>query len=150
DDGPGDADGVAFLERVQADRMGGHLAGDDHHRDAVHVGRGDAGHRIGDTGTRGDHGDAHFAGGARITVSGVNGGLFVAHQHVLDGVLLVERVVDVQYRAAGIAPDELDVLGLEGLDQDFGAAEVLRGDALGGGSGAELRAGDFHDEPFGI
>jgi hypothetical protein len=42
---------------------------------------------------------------------------------VLDGVLLVERVVDVQDRAAGIAPDVLDAFGLQGLDEDFGAAE---------------------------
>ena len=42
-----------------------------------------------------DQGHADFAGGARIAVGSVHGGLLVAHQHVLDRVLLVERVVDV-------------------------------------------------------
>jgi hypothetical protein len=47
DDGARDAHGVAFLEGIQADGRRGHLAGDDHHRDAVHVGRGNAGDGIG-------------------------------------------------------------------------------------------------------
>jgi hypothetical protein len=75
---------------------------------AVHVRGGDAGHGIGDAGAGGDQGHADVAGGARIAVGGVHRGLLVAHQHVLDGVLLVERVVDVQDRAARVAPDVLD------------------------------------------
>ncbi len=43
----------------------------------------------------------------------MHGGLFVPHQHVLDAVLLVQRVVDVQHRAAGVAPDVLDAFGLQ-------------------------------------
>jgi hypothetical protein len=34
---------------------------------------------------------------------------------MLDGVLLVERVVDVQNRAAWVAPDVLDAFGLQCL-----------------------------------
>ncbi|MNT73984.1 hypothetical protein D3C72_2127490 [compost metagenome] len=49
----------------------------------------------------------------------------MAHQHVLDGVLFVERVVDVENRTAGIAPDVLHVLSLKRLDEDLGTHEVL-------------------------
>jgi hypothetical protein len=47
DAGTGDANRVAFLEGILTDILGRHLAGDDHHRDGIHVGSGDAGHRIG-------------------------------------------------------------------------------------------------------
>jgi hypothetical protein len=42
DDGAGDAHRVALLEGVQADRRRRDLPGEDHHRDRVHVGGGDA------------------------------------------------------------------------------------------------------------
>jgi hypothetical protein len=65
---------------------------------------------------------------------------------VLDRFLLVQGVVDVQDGAAGIAPDVLDVLGLQRLDEDFGAAQLGR--AVGGGGGLEFGLGDFHDQPL--
>jgi hypothetical protein len=52
-------------------------------------------------------------------------GLFMAHQHVLNGVLLVECVVDVEHRPAGVAPQVFDAFGLQRLDQHFGAHELL-------------------------
>jgi hypothetical protein len=82
---------------------------------------------------------AHIAGGAGIAVGGMHGGLLVAHQHVLNGVLLVERVVDVEHRAAGIAPDVLHAFGLQGLDEDFGTHE-LSGNACGMRSRPKLSA----------
>ena len=56
---------------------------------------------------------------ARIAVGRVHRALLVAHQHVLDLVLLEELVVDVEDRAARIAEDVLDALLLEAADQDF-------------------------------
>jgi hypothetical protein len=58
DHGTGDADRVAFLEGVLADRVGRHLAGNHHHRDRIHVGGGEAGDGIGDARTGGDEGHA--------------------------------------------------------------------------------------------
>jgi hypothetical protein len=110
DHGAGDADGVAFLERVLADRMAGHLAADHHHRDRVHVGGRQAGDRVGDTGAGGDKGDADRVRAARIGIGRVDGSLLVAHQDVLEFVLLVDGVVDVENRAARIAEDVLDAL----------------------------------------
>jgi hypothetical protein len=56
DAGPGDADGVDFLEGVLADVGGGHLAGNDDHRDRIHVGGGDAGDGVGHPGAGSDQG----------------------------------------------------------------------------------------------
>ena len=80
-------------------------------------------------GPRGDQRHADLAGGARVAVGGVHGGLLVAHQHVLDRVLLVQRVVDVEHRAAGVAPEVLDAFGLQAADEDFRA---VRARAVGG------------------
>ena len=74
-------------------------------------------------GPRGDQRHAHLAGGARIAIGCVHGGLLVAHQHVLDAFLLVQRVVDVEHRAAGVAPEVLDPLGLQAANEDFGAVD---------------------------
>ena len=49
----------------------------------------------------------------------MHGALLVAHEHVLDLVLLEELVVDVEDRAARIAEDVLDALFLETADEDF-------------------------------
>ncbi len=45
--------------------------------------------------------------------------LLVAHQDVLDLVLLEQLVVDVEDRAARIAEDVLDVLFLQAADDDL-------------------------------
>ena len=50
--------------------------------------------------------------------------LLVAHEDVLDLVLLEERVVDVEHRAARIAEDVLDAFFLEAADDDFRTREL--------------------------
>ena len=49
--------------------------------------------------------------------------LFMAHQEVLDVVLLVQLVVDVQYRTTRVAEDVLDTFVLQELDKDLGTAQ---------------------------
>ena len=73
--------------------------------------------------------DADLVRRARVAVGGVHGALLVAHEHVLDLVLLEELVVDVEDRAARIAEDVLDAFFLEAADDDFGTRE-LHGEAL--------------------
>ena len=124
DDGTRDADRVAFLECVEADRRRRHLPGDDHHRDRVHVRGRDPGHRIRHAGARRNERHADVAGRARIAVGRVNGCLLMAYQHVFDAVLLVQRVVDVEDRAAGVAPEVLDAFGLKTADEDFRAVRL--------------------------
>ena len=121
DDRPCDAHRIAFLECIQPDRRRGNLAGDDDHRNAVHVGGGDAGDRIGHPGTRRHQSNTHLTRGTGVAVCSMNRRLLMANQHVLDGVLLVQRVVDVQHRSAGVAPEELDVFKLQASNEYFGA-----------------------------
>jgi hypothetical protein len=49
----------------------------------------------------------------------------VAHQDVLHLVLLKQRVIDRQHRAAGIAEDVLHALLGKRLDHHFGAGHLL-------------------------
>jgi len=121
--GARDAHRVAFLERIQPDGVGRHLAGDHHERDGIHVGGGDAGHRIGDAGPGGHERHAHLVGGASVAVGGVHRALLVTHQDVLDLVLLEQLVVDEQHGAPGVAEHVFDPLFLQAAHHDFGAGE---------------------------
>ena len=123
--GPGDADGVALLEGVVADQMRRHLPGDDDDRDRVAERVGQAGDRVGGAGARGDQHAAHLAGRARIAFGGVDRALLVADQDVLDHLLLEDRVIDRQHRAARIAEQVLHALIGESLDHHFGAGHFL-------------------------
>ena len=122
--GPGDAHAVDFLERVAPDRVTRHLTGDDHHRCGVHVGGGDAGHRVGRARAGGDEHDAGPAGHPRVAVRHVGRALFVAHQDVLDVLLLVQRVVDVKDRAPGVPEYVPNPVVLEKSDDDLRACQL--------------------------
>ena len=135
--GTRDTDRVALLERVLADRGSRHLAADHDQRDRIHVGGGDAGNRIGDARTGGHETHADLAGGTRVSVGCVDRGLLVAYQNVLEFVLLVQLVVNVEYRAAGIAPDELDVFVGQCLHEHGGA------DRVSFGMRSRIRRGEF-------
>ena len=50
----------------------------------------------------------------------------MAHQNVLHGVLLEQRVIDRQNRAAGIAENRIDALVLEGFDDYFRTGHLFR------------------------
>ena len=78
-----------------------------------------AGHRIGGTRPRGHQHHADLSGAAGVAFGRVHRAAFLAHQDVADGVLLEQRVVDRQYRAAGISEDDLDALVLQGAEEDF-------------------------------
>ena len=59
-----DAHGVAFLERILADRVRRHLAREDDHRNGVHVRRRDTGHGVRDARSRRHETNADLLGGA--------------------------------------------------------------------------------------
>ena len=124
DDRPRDADRVALLERIEADRRRRHLAGDDDHRDRVHIGGGDAGHGIGDARAGGHQRNADLAGRTRVAVGSVDCGLFMTHQHMLDRLLFVQGVLDIDHGTAWIAPEVLDPFGLQAANQDFRAVDL--------------------------
>ncbi|OIQ74367.1 hypothetical protein GALL_439840 [mine drainage metagenome] len=115
----GDAHGVALLEGVETDGRGRHLAGDDHHRNRIHIGRGDAGDRIGRSGARRHQRHADLARRAGVSVGGMNRCRFLPHQHVLDRVLFVELVVDVEHCPTGVAPHVFHALFLKAANENF-------------------------------
>ena len=119
----GDTHRIDFLERIGTDHRGRHLPGQDHHRDGIHVGRGDTGHGIGRTGTGGDQHHTDLAGRARIAIGGMGGGLLVAHQDVTHLFLLEDGVIDMQHGAARVTPDVLHAFVFQCLNDDFGTTE---------------------------
>jgi hypothetical protein len=121
---PGNADGVALLKGVVADEVRRHLPGDDDQRDRIAQGVGQAGDRIGGARAGSDQHGADLAGRARIALGRMHGALFVPHQDVLHFVLLKQRVVDRQHRAAGIAKNVLDALIGERCHHHFRAGHL--------------------------
>ena len=124
--GPRDADGVAFLERVVADQVRRHLAGDADQRDRIHQRVGQRRHHVGGAGTGGHQHDAGLAGRARIAFGGMAGALLVADQDVLDLALLEDLVIDRKHRAAGIAEEMLHAVIDQRADDHRGARHLVR------------------------
>ena len=114
-----DPDAIDLLKCVAADRMGGYLSGNHHHRDRVHVRGRDAGDRVRGAGTRRDQDDAGLARGAGVAVRHVRRALLVANKDVLDVILLVDLVVDVEHGSTGIAEEVLHPFVLEKLHDDL-------------------------------
>ena len=65
-----------------------------------------------------------LAGRAGIAFGRMAGALLVAHEDVLDVVLLEELVIDRQHRAARIAEQVLDAIVLQRLHHHFGARHL--------------------------
>jgi hypothetical protein len=139
--GPRDAHRVGLLERVGADQMRGHLAGQNHQRNRIHQGIGQAGDRIGCAGPRGHQHNAGLAGGAGIAFRGMGGALLVAHQDMGDAVVGEQRVIDGKHRAAGIAEDMGYALVLERAHHHLSAGQRnrLSDGVLGGGAFRQIR-----------
>lgn len=89
----GCADGVAFLERVGADRRGRDLAADAQHRHRIAHGVQQTRSGVGHARPRGDEHHARPAGGARVAFRRVYRGLFMTHQHMPQARLGVQSVV---------------------------------------------------------
>ncbi len=116
DAGSGNADRIHFLKGVVTDQRRGHLAGEDDQRNGIHVGSGDARHRIGDARAGGHQHHARLAAGAGIAIGGVDRALLMAHQDMLDVLLLVEFVINMQDGTARITKEIFDALILEATD----------------------------------
>ena len=115
----GDAGRVGLLERVVADQMCRHLAGQADDRDAVHQRIDQTRHRIGRTRPGGDQNHANTAGGTGVAFGRMDGAALLANQDMANGVLLEQRIIDRQHGAAGIAENNLYALVLEGTKKDF-------------------------------
>ena len=105
--------------------LAGDLPGDGDDRDRIHQGVDQAGDEVGGAGTGGGAADADLAGGARVTFGGEGGVLFVPHQDVAD-LVIVQRVVEGQRDAAGIAEDAIDAFADQAFQQHSRAAHQGR------------------------
>ena len=118
-----DADGVAFLEGIGADRGRRHLTGDAHHGDRVHVCVAQRRDHVGGGRSTGHHGDAGTTGDVGVALRHVAGALFVAYEDVPDGAV-EQGIVGRQDAATRQAEHHFDTLHLEGLDQGLGPCEL--------------------------
>ncbi len=126
DAGTGNADRIDFLEGVVADQGGGNLTGDDHHGNGVHIGGGNAGHRIGRARAGGHQHHTGFTGGTGVTIRGMGCSLLMADQNMFDLFLLVEGVVYMQDGATRIAEEVFDTFILEKTRYNFGTGQFHR------------------------
>ena len=119
-----DAHRVALLEGIGADGRRGHLAGDRHHRDRVHVCVTQRRHQVGGRRTARDHRDAGTTRDMRVALGHVAGTLFVTHEDVADR-RLEQRVVGGQDAATGQTEDHLGAFHFERANQGLGARDLL-------------------------
>ena len=111
-----DAERVALLEGVGADRRRAHLTGDADHRDRVHEGVHQRRHEVGRRRAGRHHRHARPPGDVGVALGHVPGALLVAHEHVPDR-RFEQRVVGGQDAPAGQAEHHVDPLELERSDQ---------------------------------
>src|SRR5262249_32822930 len=115
------------------DRMRRHLTADNDERDGIHVRRRDPGDRIGHARAGSDHDYPNLVRRARIAVCAMHRRLLMAHEDVLELVLLEDLVVDRQDRTTRIAEYELHALRLQTTDGDLRSGQIdLRRHSRGG------------------
>jgi len=116
----GDAGDVHFLEAVQSEQTGAHVAGDGHHRDRIHVSGGNTGNQIGRAGAGGCDDYADLAGGTGVTICGMGSALFMGGQDVADfSAVFVQRVVQIEHRTARITEHGVYALLQQAFDDNF-------------------------------
>lgn len=112
---------VSFLKSIGADQAAVHLAGDNNHRNGIHVGGGNAGNSIGRTRPGGDQHHTGLAGCSRVPVGRMGGSLFVAHEDMFDLVLVEDGIVNMQHRPTGIAKQNVHALIVQRTNQHLSA-----------------------------
>ena len=140
----GGADDIGFLESVRADGVHADLAGDDDHRNGIHVRVGDRGDHVRRARTGSDDAHAHLSGGQRVAFCRMSGGLLVTHQHEAELRIVLDGIVDGQNRTARNAEDVLDAQILQRTNQRFGAGHLFAVDngLLFSGSGCLWHAAE--------
>src|SRR5438874_12158697 len=102
-----------------------HLPGQADDRDRIHQRVGEAGYRVG--GTRAARHQHHPdpPGRSGIAFGGMDRAPLLTHQDVAQRILLEQRIVDREDRAAGIAEYDIDALIDERLDDDISSTDRL-------------------------
>ncbi len=102
--GHGDSCDIHFLKRILSQKGKGYIAGNGHHGHRIHISCCDSRHQIGRTRSAGCQTDANPAGGSGIPVCRMCRPLLMRRQNMFDFLtVLIQRIVHIQNRAAGIA-----------------------------------------------
>ncbi len=121
-DGSGDAGDISLLKGVVADEMAGHLTGEHHNGNGIHIGVGDAGDGIGGTGSGGDQHHARFSSRLGIPFGHVGGALFVSYEDVTKKLHIIEPVIQIEHGSAGIAEYDVYVFASQTFKKNVGTA----------------------------
>ncbi len=120
-DWTGDTHHIGFLKRVSADQVTLDLTGNDDHWNGVHVRSRDTRDRVRRTRATSDKDDTGLTGCPRVPICHVCRCLLVAHQDMLDLILLEQRIIDVQDRSTRVTKDVFNAFILKGTDQHVSA-----------------------------
>ena len=115
---------VHLLKDVTAQQVTGHLTGDGHHGDGIHVGGGDAGDEVGGAGAGGHHAHAHLTGDTGVAGSHVAGVLLGTHQRVADLRRGTQHVHHRTDGGTGVTKDVVHLLPQEAFYQNLCACHV--------------------------
>ena len=102
---------INLLEAVCSNKRSGNVTCNCHHRNTIHISRSNTCYKVCCTGTTCCYNYTCFTGGASITVSGVSGSLLVRGHIVRNFIaILIECIVNIQYRASGITENPINSL----------------------------------------
>src|SRR5213080_4200693 len=116
---------VCFLKRIRADQGTTHLAGDADQRNRIHFCVGNSSDEVRRSRPAGGKRNANFAADTRDAFSREDCSLLVAGKNVLDPAAF-ERVIQRHDRAARIAEHQVNALGTQALQNDFGSSKHSR------------------------
>ena len=121
----GNAGDIHLLEGILSNEVFRHVAGDEHHGGAVHIGRGNSGHQVGAAGAGGGKAHANLAGGTGIAVGSMGRTLLMGRQDMPDlSFVVVKLVIDVQNCAAGVAKNGVHSLLQQAFHQNLRACHL--------------------------
>ena len=119
-DGHGHAGDVHFLKAVQSQQIAGHVAGNGHYRNGIHIGGGNAGDQIGGAGAGSGDAHAYPSGSPGIAVCCVGCTLFMGGFNMANLVaVLVQGIINIQDCAAGIPEYGIHALFQQALHDDI-------------------------------
>ena len=124
-DGHGDTHDIGFLECIGADNAAGNLASDYHHGDAVHVGGGDTGNRVGGARAGSHNDDTGFASGASVTIGLMGRTLLMASKNMVDLFRVIQGIIDLDGLTTRITEYCVHAFGFKRSDDGFCAQHLL-------------------------
>ena len=112
-------DRIHFLESIIPDEMFRHLAGDNNHRNRIHIGGGNTSNRIGCTRTRSDQHHARFTCRSGITIGGMRCPLFMTNKYMLHIILLIKSIVNMQYGTTWVTKYIINAFCFQAFNNNF-------------------------------